>query len=64
MTIMADFRGGSFAEARAGSETDWQDLLPEIPEGAFEEWRRQQDSTELKYAAWARGEKLPSQIPS
>jgi hypothetical protein len=39
-------------------------LLPEIPEGAFEEWRDQRDWTARKYATWARGEKLPSQIPS
>ena len=51
----------SFAEARAGFEADWESLLPEIPEGAFEEWRHQRDFTAKKYAAWARGEKLPSQ---
>ncbi|MGA2057949.1 MAG: hypothetical protein ABSG88_21915 [Bradyrhizobium sp.] len=54
----------SFGEARAGLEADWKGLLPEIPEGAFEEWRHQRDWTERKYAMWSRGEKLPSQIPS
>jgi hypothetical protein len=53
----------SSAEARAGFEADWKGLLPEIPEGAFEEWRGHRDWTTRKYAAWARGEKLPSQIP-
>jgi hypothetical protein len=54
----------SFEEARIGFESDWKDLLPEIPEGAFEEWRHQRDFTKEKYASWARGERLPSQIPS
>jgi|GEM_PF-1417683 len=54
----------SFEEARVGFEVDWRDLLPRIPDGAFDEWRHQRDFTEEKYAAWARGEKLPSQIPS
>jgi hypothetical protein len=54
----------SFAEARAGFEADWRSLLPEIPEGAFDEWRNQRDRTAEKYAMWARGERLPSQIPS
>jgi hypothetical protein len=54
----------SFDEARAGFEADWNNLLPQIPEGAFEEWRHQRDFTAEKYAMWARGEKLPSQMPS
>jgi hypothetical protein len=54
----------NFEEASVGFETDWKALLPEIPEGAFEEWRDQRDWTEGKYASWARGERLPSQIPS
>jgi hypothetical protein len=54
----------SFAKARDGFEKDWQRLLPEIPEGAFQEWRHQRDWTARKYAMWERGEKLPSQIPT
>jgi hypothetical protein len=38
--------------------------MPEIPGGAFEEWRHEHDWMEQKYAMGARGEKLPSQIPS
>ena len=52
----------TFEAARIGFEADWKALLPEIPEGAFEEWRHQRDFTEEKYAAWARGEKLPSEV--
>ena len=54
----------TFEEARNGFEADWANLLPEIPDGAFDEWRHQRDFTKEKYASWARGEKLPSQIPS
>jgi hypothetical protein len=50
----------SFDEARAALEADWKALLPEIPDGAFEEWRDQRDRTERKYEMWSRGEKLPS----
>jgi hypothetical protein len=49
----------SFAEARAGFDADWRRLLPEIPEGAFEEWRDQRDRTAEKYASWERGDKPP-----
>jgi hypothetical protein len=45
----------SFAEARDGFEADWASLLPEIPEGAFEEWRHQRDFIAQKYAEWDRG---------
>ena len=54
----------SFDKARLGFEADWKSLLPEIPEGAFDEWRHQLDFTKEKYASCARGEKLPPQIPS
>ena len=53
-----------FDDARIGFEADWKDLLPEVPEGAFEEWREGRYWTAQKYAMWERGEKLPSQIPS
>jgi hypothetical protein len=55
----------SFEEARLVEfEADWKALLPEIPESAFEKWRHQRDFTKEKYASWARGEKLPSEIAS
>jgi hypothetical protein len=51
----------TFEEARAGLEADWNDLLPELPEDAFDEYRRDR----AKVAAIrARGERLPSEIPS
>jgi hypothetical protein len=53
----------TFEEARAGFEADWQRLLPEIPEGAFEEWRHQRDFTKRKYAEWDRGE-IPRRVSS
>jgi hypothetical protein len=55
--------GATFEEARAGFEADWDHLLPEISDGAFEEWRHQRDFTERKYAEWDRGE-FPSRIAS
>jgi hypothetical protein len=55
--------GATFDEARTGFEADWDHLLPEISDGAFEEWRHQRDFTERKYAEWDRGE-FPSRIAS
>jgi hypothetical protein len=52
----------SFDEARAGFEVAWCGLQPNIPDDAFEEWRHSRDWTEQKYARWARGEKLPSEV--
>jgi hypothetical protein len=48
-----------FAGARDGFEAGWKQLLPEIPEGAFEEWRRQRDWTAEKYRRFDRGERMP-----
>jgi hypothetical protein len=53
----------NFYEARAGFEADWATLLPEIPEGAFDEWRHQRDWTTQKYAEWDRGE-YPRRVAS
>jgi hypothetical protein len=55
--------GTTLAEARHGFEEDWVSLLPQIPEGAFDEWRRQRDFTARKYAAWDPGE-FPSRLAS
>ena len=54
----------SFEAARAAFEAAWQAVLPNLTEAAFQQWRDQRDWTERKYEMWARGEKLPSQIPS
>jgi hypothetical protein len=54
----------NFAEARAGFEADWKSLWPEIPEGAFEEYRRDREYRAEIRAIRARGEKLPSETPS
>ena len=53
----------TFEEARAGFETDWNSLLPEIPDGAFDEWRHQRDWATQKYAEWDRGE-YPRRVAS
>jgi hypothetical protein len=53
----------NFTEARIGFEADWNSLLPEIPEGAFDEWLHQRDFTARKSASWERGE-FPSRIAS
>jgi hypothetical protein len=52
----------TFDEARAGFEADWQALLPEIPEGAFEEYRHDRDQRAEMTAIRARGDKLPSEV--
>ena len=55
---------GSFEEARAAFEAEWQQLLPTLTAANFEAWRDQRDWIARKQAMWARGEKLPSQQPS
>ena len=54
----------SFEAACAAFLKAWAVFLSKRTEADFEEWRLQRDWTARKYAAWARGEKLPSQIPS
>jgi hypothetical protein len=54
--------GATFDEAREGFEAGWKALLPEIPEGAFEEYRRDRESRAERAATRARGEKLPSEV--
>ena len=53
-----------FVEARAGFEADWNSLLPEISEHAFEEYRSDRAYRAEIRAIRARGEKLPSEIRS
>src|ERR1700729_559883 len=48
----------SFEEARTGFEADWKALLPEIPVGAFEEYRHDRESRAEMMAMRARGETL------
>jgi hypothetical protein len=54
----------SFDKARAAFERSWAAFLARRTEADFRAWREQRDWTELKYAMWERGEKLPSQQPS
>ena len=48
----------SFDEARVGFEADWNGLPPEIPNGAFEEYRHDHESRAVTAAIRARGEKF------
>ena len=54
----------TFAAARAGFEADWHQLLAEIPEGAFDEYRHDRKMRAEIRAKRSRGEKLDSEIPS
>jgi hypothetical protein len=51
-----------FAEARIGFEADWNALLPEIADGAFDEYRHDREARAEMNAIRARGEKLPSEV--
>jgi hypothetical protein len=53
-----------FFTTRRKFEIAWCELTATKTEADFQEWRDQRDRTARKYAMWARGEKLPSQIPS
>ena len=53
-----------FEQARVGFEADWRALRPEIPEGAFDEYRRDREFRVKLAAVHARGEKLPTQLPN
>jgi hypothetical protein len=60
-------RSGSvptFDQARADFEVAWASLLPELPAGAFDEYRRDREFRAEIGAVHARGEKLPSEVPS
>jgi hypothetical protein len=62
-----DCTGGAAAtldHARADFEAAWRIFLAKRTEADFREWRDQQEWTERKYAAWKRGERMPSQKPS
>jgi len=60
-------RSGSaatFDQARAQFEVAWANLLPQIPGGGFDEYRRDREYRAEIRAIHARGEKLPSEVPS
>ena len=53
-----------FDQARGDFEAAWRIFSAKRTDADFQAWRNQRDRTAAKYAAWARGEKLPSQIPN
>jgi hypothetical protein len=53
-----------FDQARTDFEAAWGIFSAKRTEADYQAWRDQRDWTERKYAMWARGEKLPSQMPS
>jgi hypothetical protein len=60
-------RSGSaatFDRARADFDTAWVGLLPEIPAGAFDEYRRDRKYRDEVRAIHALGKKLPSEMLS
>jgi hypothetical protein len=54
----------SFETVRSAFEAAWQEYLPKRSEADFQAWRDEEAWTERKYAMRARGERLPSQMPS
>jgi hypothetical protein len=56
--------GCNLRPARAVFEAEWAALRPQIPAGAFEEYRRDSQHRGEIRAILARGERLPSETPS
>lgn len=54
----------SFVEARAGFQADWDRLLPDISDSAFDEYREDRAFRAEIRAIHARGGKLPTEIPN
>jgi hypothetical protein len=54
----------TFDQVRAGCEAAWRVFLAKRTEADFQAWRDQEERTDRKYAAWARGEKMPTQKPN
>jgi len=54
----------TFAEARDGFGIAWKIFLSNRTDADFQAWRHQRDLTERKYAMWANGLKLPTQLAS
>ena len=53
----------TFDAARVAFEAEWAFFVARRSEADFQEWREARDKREQKYAMWARGEKLPTQLP-
>jgi len=49
----------TFDDARAAFEAAWRIFLSNRTEADFQALRYQRDRTAAKYAAWARGERMP-----
>jgi hypothetical protein len=54
----------TFELARIAFEEAWRRLLRNIPEGAFDEYRRDREHRAVIRAIHSRGERLPSEVPS
>ena len=54
----------SFEFARAAFEEAWRRLLPKIPLGAFDEYRKDREARAEIATKREHGEKLPSELPS
>jgi len=54
----------TFEAARLGFEADWNTLLAEIPQGAFEQYRHHRALHTWKETMWAAGLPLPTQVAS
>jgi hypothetical protein len=52
----------TFEQARAPFEQAWAVFLTKRTEADFAAWREARNWTARKYAMWARGERLPSQM--
>jgi hypothetical protein len=55
---------GTFDAARAAFCEAWDRLLPQIPDGAFDEYRRDRAFHRWKGRMWAEGKPLPTQLAS
>jgi hypothetical protein len=63
--LRAEYTDGTaktFDKARREFQRAWRVVLSTRTDADFQAWRDARDWTERKYAMWARGEKLPSQI--
>ena len=54
----------TFDQARADFEAAWASLLPEIPAGGFDEYRRDREHRAEIRAIHACGDKLPTELPN
>jgi hypothetical protein len=54
----------TFEAARVAFDEAWSGLLPQIPEGAFDEWKRSRAFDLWIKCMWADGKPLPTQTAS